>query len=99
MAFDVASLNQACAAAFCDKEAIWQSPSGNVPLQVALTIGPAYDGDGFRIAGKTITLDCASDAIGAMKRGETIAVEGVNYTVLVPHHDGTGWSNIIVEEQ
>jgi hypothetical protein len=99
MAFDVAGLNQACASAFCDKAAIWQSPSGNVPLQVALTIGPAYDSEGFRIAGKTITLDCASDAIGAMKRCETIVVEGVNYTILVANHDGTGWTNIIVEEQ
>jgi|APLak6261669087_1056070.scaffolds.fasta_scaffold28448_2 hypothetical protein len=99
MAFDVSALNQACSAVFCDKAAIWQSPSGNVPLQVALTISPAYDSEGFRIAGETITLDCASDAIGAMKRGETIAAEGVNYNILVAQPDGTGWTNIIVEKQ
>lgn len=99
MAINFDALNVAVAGAFADKAATWVSQAGSVAIQVALTIAPAYDGDGYRIAGESITADCLAQPIAAMKRGEVLIIDTVHYAILAVHFDGTGWANLILEKQ
>lgn len=99
MAFNADALNQAVAKVFCDKPATWVSASGSISVQAALTVAPAYNESGFRIAGESITADCLMSEIASMKRTDRLIIDAIAYSVLAVQPDSTGWATIILEKQ
>lgn len=99
MAFNTDALNQTVAAVFCNKPATWIRASGSVPVNVALTVAPEYNENGFRIAGESITADCLMSDVATIKRTDHLVIDAITYSVLAVQPDSTGWAKIILEKQ
>jgi hypothetical protein len=97
--FDTDALNAAVSGAFCNKAATWTSGAVSMPVQVAVTIAPVYDEQGFQIAGESISAGCLHSAVSTMQRGDTLTVDAVVYEVMAMQHDGAGWATITLEKQ
>lgn len=91
---DFNGLNDTVSGTFCDKNAAW----GAITIDVVLDIEPTVDEDTYRVVGKLITAGCLSAGIEAMKRGDTLTIDAVQYSVLSVHRDSTGWATIALEE-
>lgn len=93
------NMNAVCADVFCDQKAVWTSTLGAVDIDIAITVSPAYDENGFQVAGEAITGGCLYASVSTLQRNDTITVGAVIYSALALQHDGAGWATIILEKQ
>ena len=100
MSFDVSALDAACLSDDFSDDAVWQSPSGSVPIRVIFNIGSSFeDDDGVKVRVDNEITAGTTDAVAKnMKRGQVLKVKGVDYEILGFDPDGSGWTDILLEK-
>lgn len=96
---EVVALNAEMYAVFCDTHAVWRQNG----IETDLLIVNEIEADEIKRQDFGITnleqkiIACPTSYITGMNRKDTIAIEGIDHTVLKIVSDTTGWTEIVVE--
>lgn len=98
MSFPFDALNAACLQ-IADEGVVWISPTGPVPVTVAInTAFESDNADGYEVKTETITAEGLTIDLKSIKRGDILKHGKLSYEVLTNEPDGHGWSVMEIEK-
>jgi hypothetical protein len=86
---------------FLGRDAVW-TPAGGQSVSLRVTF--AKEAEGVNLGGQvnpegyTIQAGCDASLIEGVKRGDTLEVDEVFYTIAKHHKDETGWMTLFLKD-
>lgn len=98
MSFPFDALNEACLQ-IADEGVIWISPTGPVPVTVAINTGSETENaDGYEVKTEKITAEGLTTDLKSIKRGDILKHGNLSYVVRTREPDGHGWTIMEIEK-